>query len=147
MRHLLVLGVLVGGLLATLGVTGAPAPANDHTGWRDYAGGADASQYSALGQINRSNVKSLQVAWTYPTGDPTNYLFNPVIVGKPARILGDSRCLFHSPRSDRSRGSRGESEHRPVAPVTWISKIVATSHPRERSTHPRVDAQHSIVIA
>jgi quinoprotein glucose dehydrogenase len=93
MRHLLVLGVLVGGLLATLGVTGAPAPANDHTGWRDYAGGADASQYSALGQINRSNVKSLQVAWTYSTGDPTNYLFNPVIVDNMMYVLAKNNSI------------------------------------------------------
>ena len=40
----------------------------------------DASQYSALKQINESNVSTLQVAWTYPTGDGGGYLFNPIVV-------------------------------------------------------------------
>ena len=42
-----------------------------HHGWSDYGGGADSAQYSALTQINRSNVSQLKVAWTYPTGDVT----------------------------------------------------------------------------
>ncbi len=58
MKKLTVLGVVVAGLLATMHLDGVPAPGNDHTTWRDYAGGADASQYSALTQINRSNVSS-----------------------------------------------------------------------------------------
>jgi len=40
-----------------------------HTMWRDYGGAADSAQYSALRQINRSNVSRLQIAWTYSTGD------------------------------------------------------------------------------
>src|SRR5690242_20389737 len=47
-----------------------------HSTWRDYAGASDASQYSSLAQINRSNVGQLQVAWSYPTGDG-KYSFNP----------------------------------------------------------------------
>ncbi|MBK5294242.1 MAG: hypothetical protein JJE04_21500, partial [Acidobacteriia bacterium] len=30
--------------------------AQDHKTWRDYGGANDAAQYSALSQINRSNV-------------------------------------------------------------------------------------------
>jgi hypothetical protein len=48
-----------------------------HTTWRNYGGSPDGSQYSALRQINRSNVKDLQVAWTYRTGDDRKYAFNP----------------------------------------------------------------------
>src|SRR5580704_9530063 len=51
-----------------------------HTGWTDYLGGPDSAQYSALKQINKSNVSQLQIAWTYPTGDKNSYDFNPVIV-------------------------------------------------------------------
>ena len=47
--------------------------------WSDFAGGEDASQYSTLDQINRSNVKKLQIAWTYPTGDGNKYSFNPLL--------------------------------------------------------------------
>jgi quinoprotein glucose dehydrogenase len=56
---------------------GAPT-AKPFTTWREYAGGAHSSQYSALDQINKSNVSKLQVAWTYPiTG---NSIFNPIVV-------------------------------------------------------------------
>ena len=58
----------------------SPAPAKPHTTWKEYGGGADSSQYSALTQINRSNVSQLQVAWTYSTGDGGGYLFNPIVV-------------------------------------------------------------------
>ena len=76
-------------LLAVLGAqaqtqtpTSSPAKpaAAPHTTWSDYGGGPDASQYSALTQINRSNVGTLQVAWKYPTGDASGYLFNPIVV-------------------------------------------------------------------
>jgi glucose dehydrogenase len=32
--------------------------------WHEHLGGADSSQYSSLRQINKSNVKQLQVVWT-----------------------------------------------------------------------------------
>ena len=47
--------------------------------WSQYLGGSDSSQYSPLRQINRANVKQLQVAWTYPTGGTEQYLFNPIV--------------------------------------------------------------------
>lgn len=46
--------------------------------WRQSGGGGDSSQYSSLKQINKNNVKQLEVAWTYPTG-PTNR-FNPIVI-------------------------------------------------------------------
>jgi quinoprotein glucose dehydrogenase len=63
------------------------------TAWNDYGGGADASQYSALSQINRSNVNKLQVAWTYPTGDGGKYLFNPVVVDGVIYVLAKSNSI------------------------------------------------------
>src|SRR5690242_1645245 len=58
----------------------AAAPAKPHTTWAEYGGGADSSQFSALTQINKSNVQTLQVAWKYSTGDGGGYLFNPIVV-------------------------------------------------------------------
>jgi quinoprotein glucose dehydrogenase len=43
--------------------------------WPAYLGGPGSEQYSSLAQINKSNVKQLQVVWTYPTGEKGNYLF------------------------------------------------------------------------
>ena len=34
-----------------------------------YGGGPDQTRYSRLTEINRDNVASLKVAWTYDTGD------------------------------------------------------------------------------
>ncbi len=49
--------------------------------WSEYLGSADSSQYSALKQINKSNVKQLEVVWTYPTAASEKYLCNPLIAG------------------------------------------------------------------
>ena len=58
--------------------SGGAATAKPYTTWQSYAGGAHSSQYSALDQINKSNVAKLQVAWSVPiTG---NSIFNPVVV-------------------------------------------------------------------
>lgn len=40
----------------------------------------DSSHYSALRQINRSNVRQLEIAWQYATGDDIPYAFNPIVV-------------------------------------------------------------------
>src|SRR5438874_5002695 len=64
-----------------------------HTTWSDYGGGADASQYSALTQINRTNVSTLRVAWTYPTGDAANYLFNPIVVDEAMYVLAKDNAI------------------------------------------------------
>jgi quinoprotein glucose dehydrogenase len=68
-------------LLAVAGTTvaaGASAQA-PYTTWHTYGGGAHSSQYSALSQINRSNVAKLEVAWTFPAGE-RSYSFNPIVV-------------------------------------------------------------------
>jgi glucose dehydrogenase len=61
--------------------------------WREYLGGPDSSQYSSLKQINKSNVKQLQVVWTYPTGERGNYTFNPIIVDGVMYVLAKSNSI------------------------------------------------------
>src|ERR1700710_1779984 len=70
--------------------THTPQP---HTTWRDYGGSADSAQYSALHQINRSNVNKLQVAWTYPTGDDRKYSFNPLVVDGTMYVLAKGNTI------------------------------------------------------
>jgi len=68
-------------LFGSIGLCADPLVAQKpYTTWRDYLGSADSSHYSALGQINRSNVTQLQVAWTYPTDGQATYVSNPIIV-------------------------------------------------------------------
>jgi len=77
--------------VAVIGSADPTRPA--HTTWSDYGGGADASQYSALKQIDRGNVASLQVAWTYATGDTNNYLFNPLVVDDVMFVLAKNNSI------------------------------------------------------
>lgn len=69
---------------------GSLAAQVSHTTWQQYMGGPDSSHYSALKQINRSNVTKLQVAWSYPTGDNVYYSFNPIIVGNVMYVMANN---------------------------------------------------------
>ena len=69
-RSHIFLGLLA--LLAVFPLTGdtqnnpATAPVTGpNVEWRDYAGDQRTDRYSPLDQINRDNVKSLQIAWTW----------------------------------------------------------------------------------
>src|SRR5438128_1474799 len=84
MRRLRRFVVLAAGLLAAATGGGGQARPFDsaqgrpYTTWTAYGGGAHSSQYSALNQINKSNVSQLQVVWTFPvTG---TVIFNPLVV-------------------------------------------------------------------
>lgn len=50
--------------------------------WQRSHGDNGGTRFSALDQINRSNVTNLQAAWTYHSGDGSNYIqCNPIIAG------------------------------------------------------------------
>lgn len=56
-----------------------------YTTWQSYKGSNESIQYSSLTQIDTSNVKNLQVAWVYHTGDADTINFsqiqcNPIII-------------------------------------------------------------------
>ena len=70
-----------------------PASGQNYKTWADYGGGLDAAQYSALGQINRSNVNRLEVAWVYPTGDGRKYVFNPLVVDDLVFVLAKNNSI------------------------------------------------------
>ena len=56
----------------------APEQSQANWNWDEYGGHPDESHYVQLDQINKSNVKQLKIAWTYPTQDELSYLFNPI---------------------------------------------------------------------
>jgi quinoprotein glucose dehydrogenase len=78
-------------LLIFLG--GLPAAAQNHKTWSDYGGAADAAQYSALSQINHSNVSQLEVAWIYSTGDDHRYFFNPLVADGVMYVLAKNNSI------------------------------------------------------
>ena len=57
-----------------------PGDVRSSNAWT-YGGGPQQHRYSPLAQINRGNVKQLQTAWTYDTGEPGAMQTQPVIVG------------------------------------------------------------------
>ena len=48
--------------------------------WPAYGGTADQARYSPLKQISRTNVKRLQVAWTYDSGESGGLQTQPIVV-------------------------------------------------------------------
>jgi quinoprotein glucose dehydrogenase len=67
------------GLTVLAGAAAAQAP---YKSWSTFGGTAEDNNYSALNQINRSNVSKLQVAWTYDTADEIGYTFAPIVVDR-----------------------------------------------------------------
>lgn len=67
--------------------------AQTHRTWADYSGNPDSAQYSALEQINRSNVSKLEVAWTFSTGDHNKYFFNPLVVDNVMYVLAKNNSI------------------------------------------------------
>jgi quinoprotein glucose dehydrogenase len=67
----------------------AQDPRKPYTTWSQYGGSADSMQYSALAQINKSNVAQLEPAWFYPVpGEPERLPFNPLIVDETMYVAG-----------------------------------------------------------
>ena len=69
------------------------ALAQEHLTWSDYGGTPDAAQYSALRQINRSNVSRLKLAWRYPTGDGNKYFFAPLVVDDVMYVMAKKNSI------------------------------------------------------
>jgi quinoprotein glucose dehydrogenase len=95
------LGVFSTAAVAALvaGVAHQPVEASDkaakpYTTWSDYEGSPDSAQYSALTQINKSNVTELRQVWFYPGGNNGfRYGFNPLVVEGVMYVLGKDNVL------------------------------------------------------
>src|SRR5215470_2748413 len=64
-----------------------------HKAWMDNGGGPDNSHYVEHTQINKSNVKDLAVAWSYPSYDNVAYVWNPLIVDNLTYVLARNNSL------------------------------------------------------
>jgi quinoprotein glucose dehydrogenase len=79
-----------------------------YTTWRDYGGSADGMQYSALAQIDKTNVGTLAPTWSYLAPGPSGrFAFNPLIVGETMFVVGkDSAVVALDAASGRLIWSR-----------------------------------------
>lgn len=75
------------------GIAFLSAFAQGYRGWADYAGSSDGAQYSALSQINKSNVNQLEIAWSYPTGDGKKYAFNPLVTHGSVYVMAKNSSI------------------------------------------------------
>jgi glucose dehydrogenase len=57
-----------------------PSGADKYRGWSRYGGGPEQIRYSSLGQINKTNVKQLEVAWIYDSGESGDLQTQPIVV-------------------------------------------------------------------
>ena len=72
-----------------------------YTAWSSYLGGAHSAQFTALDQINTSNVSRLTVAWSFPAGNRT-FLFNPLVADGLVFVLAGANDIV---ALDASNGS------------------------------------------
>ena len=78
-------------LIAQSGARAGASKAKPYTTWTAYGGGPHSAQFTALSQINKSNVSQLQVAWTYPvTG---TIVFNPIVVDDVMYAQGTGNAI------------------------------------------------------
>jgi len=83
--------------LATLAAPGrAPAQTPDASDWASYGGDVFGTRFSSLSEIDRMNVASLQVAWTYRTGE----LARRCASGAERRCCGIHRYSWAALRAD-----------------------------------------------
>jgi len=62
--------------------------------WAVYGANSEATHYSSLKQINRSNVKQLELAWSYHTGESGGLQTSPIEVGGVLFGISPSQKVF-----------------------------------------------------
>jgi glucose dehydrogenase len=78
--------------LLTLGLVAADDKL-PYTTWSSYLGTPDSAQYSALKQIDKSNVRQLRVEWTYPSTGGAIHRFGPLVVDDVMYVATGSRAI------------------------------------------------------
>src|SRR3984893_1569430 len=69
-RSVAIGGIWAACVLLAVGITGRSTSSNDRKGeWPYYGSDQASTKYSRLTQINRNNVSTLSVAWTWKTGE------------------------------------------------------------------------------
>ena len=147
MRKRLFLAAVIAAALVLIAAA-ADDNAPNFTTWDANGGGADHSQYSSLKQINKNNVKQLQVAWMYESGN--NPTFNPVIVDGMMYVRAQNAVValdaatgkeIWQHQSGRRSGSRHQllGEQRPIRPPAAVhQRGLPHRHRRDAPARPSV---------
>lgn len=100
----------------------APAQQRPYITWQEYEGGPAGADYSALAQINHSNVSRLTVAWKYATGDNIAYQFNPLIAGNTMVVMAKNYSMV---ALDASTGRELWTYRDPKAPPRTAARGIS----------------------
>lgn len=75
-------------------VRASGSEAAPYTTWKQYGGAPDDAQYSALKQIDRSNVTQLRQVWFYPAGNNGfRYGSNPIVIDGTMYVIGKNNSV------------------------------------------------------
>jgi glucose dehydrogenase len=72
----------------------AQTPPTQNHDWPVYGGALESGHYSPLAQINKSNVKQLQLAWTFDTEEAGGLQTSPIVVHGVLFGLSPSQKVF-----------------------------------------------------
>ena len=75
-------------------ITVHAATANAKADWPVYGGQLAGDHYSALSQINRTNVRQLKVAWKFDTGEVGGLQTNPLVIGRMMYLYSPSQKIL-----------------------------------------------------
>ena len=107
-----------------------PAPRGE---WIAYGHDALGSRYSPLAQITRENVKGLEVAWTYRTGDttqtrqPTKFEATPLMVDGTLYLSTPfARVIALDPETGREKWTFDPHTDRGMNWGDWANRGVST---------------------
>jgi glucose dehydrogenase len=70
------------------------ATASTMADWPAYGGQVAGDHYSALSQINRTNVQQLKVAWKFDTGEVGGLQTNPLVIGRMMYLYSPSQKIL-----------------------------------------------------
>lgn len=76
-------------------MTSASPGEEPYSTWNDYAGSPDSLEYSALKQIDKSNVTKLKLAWFEAAPGPVGrFSFNPLVVDGVMYVVGKDDAIY-----------------------------------------------------
>ena len=107
-RRLLVLSLIATGLLlfgfrSARVATASRDSGADHDDWPAYGGNSADNHFSSLDQINRQNVRQLQLAWTFDTGEQGGLETTPLVIDGVLYAYTPSQRIFALDAGTRKR--------------------------------------------
>ena len=100
-------------------------PSMESQDWPVYGGSPEYQHYSPLAQINRNNVKQLQVAWSYDTGEQGGVQTSPLVVDGVLFGISPTQKIF---AVDAATGKELWKFDSGIKGMTWSWDQIGRAH-------------------